>query len=328
MSSLGSACSTTEGAEFSIKCNPALFPYTDEEGIVLSVIGKSDGDSIDNGQDLIFDPISEQLIRKLFQDKNYTSFTFNGDIEFKNSLFNLTYSPYYLLADLYLFNPAFPEISIHLVSRETIRLTSGMEVFNFSNSFDLSFGSSIFYYEHSYENTVFSLFDLSIKKPEELISFSTVYGVAADIGFFLNNDSKFIPKLSLQVKNINSDLRINESHAKSAFRQSSLFLFETYSQLGFGKSFKTKWGRFDLGIETYFTDIFKEVAPKQTQVGVSYQLGLFSVFSSLSKYYQNLGLRFSSKHFNVGVTYSREKDLGSFQNQHDDSVYTGVEISL
>ena len=67
--SLANACSTITGTSFSVRCNPALFPYSKEEGILITGAGKSDGDSIDNGRDLIFDPITEPLIAASFRKK-------------------------------------------------------------------------------------------------------------------------------------------------------------------------------------------------------------------------------------------------------------------
>jgi hypothetical protein len=329
--SLNNSCSTIEGSAFSSKCNPALFPYSKQEGITVSIIGKSDGDSIDNGRDLIFDPITETLLRRLFQETNFNSFTFNSDISFKNGLFEISYSPYYLLADLYLFNPAFPEISIQLVNRESLRLTSGTEISKFklaNNNYNFSVGSSIYYYEHTWSNTIFSLFDLSFNQPETLIQFQSEYGVAGDIGFFLNNDSFWLPKISMQVKNINSDLPINQNNAASATSQTSALLFDTYSTIGLGKDFKTQYGRFDLNLEIPFIKFYEEIFSDQIMLGGRYNLSLFSILAGFGKYYQNFGLMFNSEGFNIGITYTREGDMGDFQPSAEQSVYTGIDIIL
>ena len=330
-STLGNSCSTNKMSGLASKCNPALFPYTKKQGVSISVVGKSDGDSIDNGRELIFDPITEPLIRKLFEQKNFNSFTFNSELIFKTKLFEISYSPYYLLADLYIFNPAFPEISIHLVNHERLQLTNGMFLPKFNllkHEFKSSIGFNFYYYEHTYENTVFSLFDLSFQRPEELIHFKTKYGVANDLGFFVENDSIFIPDLSIQLKNMFSKINYQKDIAKSSTRQTSLFLFEPYSLIGLGKEYSSKYGSFHLNFELPFENAFQRFRHDHIMSSLNYNLKLLSLFLSGNKNYQNIGMRFNSNFFNVGLSYSQEKDMGEFNPSKERTVYTGIEISL
>lgn len=327
----GGTCSTKEGLTFGTRCNPALFPYSPGEGIYISLISKADGDSIDNGRELIFKPISETLIRKLFEEKNFNSFTANTDIVFKTSLFEISYSPYYLLADLYIFNPAFPEISINLVNRETLKLSAGHEVFKtslFGDDIYLSVGANLFYYEHQFSNTVFSLFDLSFQRPEELISFQSTYGLSSDIGFYLGNEQVYMPQFSLQFKNVGDDIEKNKSKALSSFQQDSRFLFETYTLFGIGKEISTAIGGFNIGYEMPIDGLLETPNPDLGIVGLSYSIRLASVFTSFGENYKNVGVRFDSENFNVGIIYTEEKDLGKISPSVEKSVYTGIDILL
>ncbi len=330
-SALSGSCSTINESSFSTRCNPALFPYANKNGIGFFLIGKSDGDSLKNGQDLIFDPITESLIRRIFEERNFNSFTFNSDIVFKTSLFEISYSPYYLLADIFIFNPAFPEVSIHLVSRETLKISRGWELKEFKiggHHFKTSFGVNLFYYKHLYENTVFSLFDLSFKKPEDLIRFKTISGISGDFGFFLGNNSLLIPNVSFQIKNIESKLKENKKFVESAFQQSPLFLFEPYSLIGIGKKIITKYGSFFLNLEVPFNGYFDQLNISHSLIGGEYSLNFFSLYIGAGQNYKNIGMRFNSKTFNVGITYSIEKDMGSLQSEFEKTAYTGIEISL
>ena len=329
--SLSNSCSTFSSSNFSNRCNVALFPYSKEQGISINGIGKSDGDSIDNGRDLIFDPITETLIRRLFEEKNFNSFTFSSSIVFRSNLFELSYSPYFLLADLYLFNPAFPEISLHLVNRESLRLSNGWILLgnkDDNESFQLSFGASLFYYKHTFENTVFSLFDLSFNSPNSLINFETEYGVASDLGLYLYNPVAWLPNISFQIKNLNSKVTENKNYRNSATRQSPLFLFEPYSTLGLGKEFQTYWGGLGFNLEIPIEGIYDQVNEDQITLGTKYTIKLFSVYFGLNSNYQNFGLRFNSDNFNVGINYARENDIGDLQSTTEDSVYTGLSIVL
>jgi hypothetical protein len=325
---MSGSCSTVAGTTFSSLCNSALFGLSKNEGINLSIVGKADGDSIDNGRDLIFDPITEELIRKLFEEKNFNSFTFSSGIRFSTSLFEITYSPYYLLADLYIFNPAFPEISINLVNRESLRLTSGTNklVDNLFGRYDIYLGASAFYYSIESSNTVFSLFDLVNNQPEELISFSKQSGVDGDIGLYFKTDYMYFADISVQVKNVldSVDKVVEDQFAK----QKTSLLFERYTTVGVGKSFKTKYGGLNLNFEFYHGDLFSNFYRDLTSLGLRYDLNLFSILSGFSKNYQNLGLLFRSENFNIGLSYAREKDAELIQEDADNSVYVGVEVVL
>ncbi len=317
--------------KFSTSCNMALFPYSDNSGIYISTIGKSDGDSIENGRDLIFDPITEDLIKRLFQETNFNSFTFNSDVSLKNQLFEISYSPYYLLADLYLFNPAFPEISLNLINRETLSLSSGLFLLGDKENphdFKLTLGSKVFYFRQESANTLFSLFDLSFNQPEELIQLKNTYGVAADLSFFLDIPYDLIPNISMQLKNIGSKTKDEEALVQSATRLAPRFLFETYATIGLGKTFKTQYGSFSYNIEHFIESYFEGFDINDTTIGGYYSLRLVSLFLGIGKFYQNIGLSFDSENFNVGISYSREKDIKDFQNRFEKSAYIGLTISL
>ena len=330
-SSLSNSCSTMHSQSFSTRCNMALFPFQKNEGISLSIVGKSDGDSIDNGRDLIFDPITEDLLRKLFEETNYNSFTFNSEVSFKNSLFEVTYIPYYLMADLYLFNPVFPEISMNLVNREELRLSSGFLLFgdgDLDKSLNLSMGSSLFYYSHTSTNTLFSLFDLSNTDAEELIKFNSKYGVSGDLSFFLSIPSDIIPNFSIQYKNIASRINRNEKLTNSSTRLETSYLFDDYLLLGLGKSYKTLYGRFSYNLEIPTENYLSDTKFEHLNLGLNYTLKLLSLFMGLGQNYQTFGISFNSDQFKVGISYSKEKDLGDFQESYDDSAYIGMAINL
>lgn len=322
------SCSTVAGTSFSSLCNPALFSLSKKEGIGLSIIGKGDGDSIDNGRDLIFDPITEGLIRKLFEEKNFNSFTFNSGIRFTTSLFEITYSPYFLLADLYIYNPAFPEISVNLINRESLRVTTGTNkiIDQLFNRYDVYLGVSAFYYTIESANTSFSLFDLVNKQPEELIKLSAQSGVDGDIALFFKTDYSYFFDLSLQFINVADSVKRVSSSDFSI--QKNNLLFERYTRLGLGKTFETKYGGFNVNFEFFQGGLFEEFYSDLTTLGLRYDLNLFSILSGISKNYQNIGLLFRSENFNIGLSYAREKDAPLVQAKADNSIYVGVEMVL
>ncbi|MGZ3653576.1 MAG: hypothetical protein ACXWSC_20675 [Bdellovibrionota bacterium] len=324
---LSNSCSTIPSLSSPTQCNPALFPVSENQGISVNLVGKSNGNSIDNGYDLIFKPVSEDLLRRLFQQRNFNSFSLSTDIVFKTKLFELSYSPYYLFADIFIYNPAFPEISLNLVNRETLRLSSGTMLFE-KDSRRLSFGASVFYYKHEYDNTNFSLLDLTSVKPGDLIKFSAVSGVAGDVGLFFEEKSWPISRFAVQVKNVGSKISTDPDKASSYYQQTNRFLFEPYSSVGIGKSFLTNAGEFNLNAELFSNKYFTSFEPGFATIAARYSIRLFSLLGAYSARYQNIGVRFDSQFFNVGLFYTREVDIGSYQGDPDRSIYTGIGVSL
>ncbi|MBC7713719.1 MAG: hypothetical protein H7177_10285 [Rhizobacter sp.] len=324
------SCSTFSVDRDSVSCNPALYALSQAQGLQLSIVGKAEGSSIDTGKKLIFEPITESLIKDLFQKNSYNSFSFNSSISFFTPYFKLSYSPYFALADILIFNPAFPEISLALTNRSTLSLTSGFSLnplFN-SKSIDLNFGYTLNFYQQTISQSRFSLFDLSSTKPDQLIKFTDKKGITPDLGTLLELKDLYSLKISAQIKNIATKYKINEERAASAYYLEHKYIFETYSQLGIGKNFQTQYGGVNFNIEGFFESYYKSFDFSRTTVGLRYDLGLFALLSSISKNYRTFGMHFLSQNFDVGLTYISEKNIGRYQQNFDNGAYLGVDFNL
>lgn len=326
----GRSCSTFTVTRDTLSCNPALFAHFKSSGIQFSMTGKAEGDSIETGKKLILEPITEAEIRNLFQKNPYNSFGFNSNISFFNPLFKLSYSPYFLLGDISIYNPAFPEITTNLLKRSTLSFSSGgdiSEIFG-NKDIEVNFGYVASFYSQIKSNNQFTLFDLASKKPDTLIPFQKSKGLTIDIGSLILFKELYELKISSQIKNIMSKEKIDVQFANSSTRLQNLYLLETYSLLGIGKSFKSSYGQIEFNIENFFSNYYTSYDFYRTSLGLNYSLGLFSVISSIGKYYQSTGLHFLSENFNVGLTFTRENNIGNYQYKKENSVYLGMDINL
>lgn len=326
----GRSCSTFAVTRDSVNCNPALFTHFKSSGVQFSLIGKAEGNSIETGKKLILEPITETQLRQLFQKNSFNSFSFNSNISFFNPLFKLTYSPYLILGDISIFNPAFPEISLNLIKRSILTFSSGGDyswIFGNKNV-EFSMGQNINFYNQSHSNAQFTLYDLATNAPEKLIVFKKSKGFTLDFGTELVLKNFYSIKISNQLKNIFSKEKIDPTYASSSTRLQNLYLFEPYSQLGIGKEFTTRAGRFEFNIENYFSEFYQSYDLTQTALGVNYSIGLFSFLGSFSKNYQSTGMHFLSENFDVGIAYVQEKNIGSYQSTPEKSVFLGVDVNL
>lgn len=327
------SCSTFSVDRDSISCNPALFALANTSGLQLGIIGKAEGSSIDTGKKLIFEPITEGLIKDLFQKNSYNSFSFTTNISFFTPYFKLSYSPYFALADLLIFNPAFPEISLALTNRSTLSLTSGFSLnpifsSNGGKDVDVNFGYTLNYYQQTLSHNRFSLFDLSTSKPEQLITFTDQKGFTPDVGTLIELKNFYSLKFSAQIKNIATKYKIDKNRESSAYYLEHKYLFETYSQAGIGKNFQTAWGGININAEGFFENYFSSFDYSRTVVSLRYDLGLFFLISAYSKNYKTFGMHFLSQNFDVGLTYMNERNIGNYQRNADDAVYLGIDFNL
>ncbi|MBP9680678.1 MAG: hypothetical protein KBD76_04695 [Bacteriovorax sp.] len=324
------SCSTFSVDRDSLSCNPALFALSQSSGLQLSIVGKAEGSSIDTGKKLIFEPITEALIKDLFQKNSYNSFSFNTGISFLTPYFKLSYSPYFALADILIFNPAFPEISLALTNRSTLSLTSGMSLNPLlaNKNMDLNFGYTLKYSQQTLSQDRFSLYDLSTQRPEQLILFKDLKYFSADFGTLLQLKNFYDLKFSAQIKNVGSKYKFNKTRAASAYYLEHKYLFETYSQMGIGKNLQTKWGGININIESFFEEYFRSFDYSRSTLGLRYDLGLFYLLSAFSKDYKTFGMHFLSQNFDVGLTYMNERNIGKFQKKADSAVYLGIDFNL
>ena len=190
-------------------CNPALFPFQKDEGVRMGLSTITDGESVEVGQKLLFDPISEEFLQKLFNKRSYNSWGANSYIELRTSKFFLSYDPVSVNADVYVFNPSCPEVAMSLVKSNRLQLTSGWKAID-NDLLIASIGSKVYYYRSEYYQDSFFLSDLSSQHVDELISFKDQSGVAADIGTFFKFTNPYLPKVSFLVKNLGTKFQNKE----------------------------------------------------------------------------------------------------------------------
>ena len=326
----GRSCSTFNVTKDSLSCNPALFTHFKSSGIKFSLIGKAEGDSIETGKRLVLEPINEDEIRRLFQKNSYNSFSFNSSIGFFNPKFSLSYSPYYILGDISIFNPAFPEVSVNLLKRSTLSLSSGGDFSKTlgNSEIEWSLGQTTNFYSQTESNSKFTLFDLAFNPPDKLIPFHDSRGITLDLGSILVLKDIGEIKISNQLKNLFSKDKIDKNFASSSTRLQNLYLLEPYALLGLGKNFNTSYGGFEVNIENFFSEYYTEYDFNKTSLGMQYSLGLFSLLGSISNRYQSLGMHFLSESFNVGIAFMREKNIENYQAHPENAVYLGMDVNL
>lgn len=322
------ACSTLYTMNNSINCNPA-FATNREEGILhVGFISKGDGDSIENGKKLILEPINEKLLRSLFENDSFNSFSLSSNLTFHTNYFTLEYSPYYLVGDILLFNPAFASMSLNLINRETLRaVTAKNYQINSMGIKEIKIGLGVASYTNITSQSTVNLIDLASKQPEDLVPFEKNKGISSELGALIQSDKSFLPDLSLVAKNIGAP-KISQSHAQSSEKITSFLLLEPYSTLGIGKTFVSNQGLWHAELLVPFRDFYQAYYAEYITTSIGYQLGLMDLTLASSKYISQFGMNFKSRLFDVGIIFAKERDLGAYSSTYKDSVYISAVMNL
>lgn len=320
-------CTTFVMTKDMVGCNPALFPFQKEEGLRMGLSTITDGESVEVGQKLLFDPIKEKFLREIFEKHPFNSWGANSFIQFRTGYFYLSYDPILVNADVYVFNPASPEVAMSLIKSNRLSLTSGISAIE-NDTLKLSLGAKAYYYRSEYYQDSFFLSELTTQDADELVDFKKLNGVAGDIGTFVQFGSPWVPKISFLVKNLGTQFRNKESDIVSENQMRPLLVYEQYSRAGLGYDFKTEWGIFNTELGAPFGGIFEDFYSDYVGVSLGYALSRFSTSLSYSKYQQVFGFNFGSKLANIGIFYSGGRPLGDFSEQKENMAGIRGEVSL
>lgn len=321
------ACTTYLTSKDISGCNPALFPYQKDEGVQMGLATITDGESVEVGQKLLFDPIKKDFLEKIFRERSFNSWGANSIIELRTSKFFLAYVPLSLNADVFVFNPSSPEVAMSLVKSNRLQGTTGVEVLN-NDLLSFSLGAKVYYYRSRYYQQSFFLSDLATQDVKELIRFRNKAGVAGDLGAFFKFKNAYLPKISFLVKNLNTTFTNKESDILAENEMRPVLVYETYSRLGLGYDYKTKWGAFNTEINLPFKEVYKDLYSEYIVGSFGYSISRFSSNIAYSKYQQIFGFNFGSKIATIGVFYGKSRPLGDFSTQTENIGGVRAVVSL
>lgn len=321
------ACTTYLTSFDMVGCNPALFPLQSDEGVRMGLATITDGESVDVGQKLLFDPIKKDFLEKLFEKRAFNSWGGNSHIEFRTSKFYLAYNPIAVNADVFVFNPSSPEIALSLIKSNRLQVSSGFKMIE-NDSLTASLGGKFFYFRNEYYQDSFFLTDLTSQDIDKIIKFKQDNGVAADIGAFFKFNNAWLPKVSFLAKNLNSPMRVKEKDIVAENQMRPLLLYETYTRLGVGYDFKMDWGALSSEVNLPFKDLYSDLYSEYISGSVGYSLSRFHTYLSYAKYQQVFGFNFGSKIANIGIFYGRSQPLGDFSTQKENVGGVKAEVSL
>lgn len=321
------ACTTFLSTKDMVGCNPALFPYQKDEGLRMGLSTITDGDSVEVGQKLLFDPIKEEFVREIFEKHPFSSWGGNSFIQFRTSKFFLSYDPVLVNADVFVFNPASPEVAMSLVKSNRLNVTSGLELMD-NDVMKSSLGIKAYYYRSEFYQDSFFLSDLTNQEADELIDFEKENGVAGDLAAFFQFKNPWLPKLSLLVKNIGTTFNNKEKDILSESQMRPLLVYEQYSRAGVGYDYKTQWGILNAEISAPFFRLYEDIYTEYIVGSLNYSLSRFSSSLSYSKYQQVFGFNFGSKIATIGIFYGNHRPLGDFSTQKEKVAGIRAEVSL
>jgi hypothetical protein len=329
---LSNACLNLKNSKEVIGCNPALFSTLDNyQAFNVFIHGKSDNTGVRNAKKYLFEDISKEDLEKLFTQDNFNSFTMNSGFIFYTKYFVLKYTPYYLVADVLVNNPSFPIISLLLIDRSFLALSSSITLLGEQNSTDyfLSLGVEASYYSEKYLNNVFSAADLTGSNLDEKLKFSKENRGLATLGLYSDwQKFWFIPSISAVIRNIGETREVDQNKINSVSRIEISRIIEESSELGLGYNFNTYLGNFYLGSVLPFKGIYSETDFVYASLGIRHTLGMFSTYLSFSQHFDSISFKSSSKNTSLALVFAREQEIFEFNKTKEKAVYFNMEIEI
>jgi hypothetical protein len=320
-----STCTTFQGHTDAPECNPALFAGSKGAWVRFGLATITDGDSIDTSQKLLFDSVKEPFLEELFNERAFTTAGMNSAIDFRTPYFQLSYDPVSVTADVFVFNPAYPEVAMSLVKSKRLGATTGATVWQ-DNDRRLSIGGTLFYYQRREFLGEFALVDLATNEVDELIIFENESGAAGDLGVAFQAGSGWLPHVSLLVKNLGAKFDFDEADLTSERKLRPVLVYETHSRLGVGKNWATAYGGWSTELNLPFDGVYAAYYPDYAAISGAYQLGGFEWNVGVARFQQVTGFRFSSKNTAVGIFFARTRPLGRFRDEDERSA--GVQLGV
>lgn len=293
----------------------------------MGVATITDGESVEVGQKLLFDPIKEEFLREIFQKRSFNSWGGNTSIELRTSKFYLGYDPLSVNADVLVFNPSSPEVAMSLVKSNRLHVTSGI-LLQDNKFWKASLGGKFYYYRSQYYQDSFFLSDLVGQDIDKLIKLHHRTGVAGDLGAYFQFNNSYLPKVAFLVKNLGSQYRNKESDITSENQMRPVLVYETYSRVSLGYDIKTNFGSFNTEVSAPFERLYENLYSEYITASLGYALSRFSAQAAISKYQQVLGFDFGSKIASIGIFYGKSQPLGDFSKQKENvgGVRAGVSL--
>ena len=322
------ACGVYKKRRDSINCNPGNFKNSAYEGMLFHLTTKTDGDSVETGKNLIFEPITQEDLKEIFELNSFSSWDANSMIEFRTKLFYLSYEPIYASANFLLYNPAFPEVSVNLSSQRRINLTVGEE-FKIGKGHIFSIGTNIHYFERNYFSGSFALLDVTGGGTDDLIDFKKTSGINLDIGFiYENTNSTYFPIIAFQSRNIGAIAEVDEDKINSETFLEPILLYETYHKLDIGYDLALTYGSIGFSSSLPYNDDFTKLYGDYITHSVSYSLWDFEIMGATSRYTDMLAVKFASDMNAIGIYFGSSKALGNFLEKKEQFAGVTLEIYL
>jgi hypothetical protein len=230
-------------------------------------------------------------------------------------------------ADVFVINPASPEVAMSLIKSNRLNLTSGMELVN-NGILKSSIGAKVYYFRNEVYQDSFFISQLTSQNVKEIIKFKKQNGVAGDIGTYFQFQNAWVPKFSFILKNLNSTLNAKEEDLISENQMRPILLNEFYSRAGLGYDWRGEWGIVNTELGLPFRRAFEELYTDYIALSLGYTLSRFTTSISYSKYQQVFGFNFGSKLASIGIFYGRSQPLGDFSTQKDNVAGIRIEVSL
>jgi hypothetical protein len=274
-------------------CNPAFLPDFKESSLLARVYLGNGYTALSMANQFIYQPISKDFLKEMFQHQNVTRVDANISLVFVTRYFSASFSPYRIQYVSEIHNPNFPVVAVHASVEKSIVFSAGFPIWTSDQSTEmLSIGAKFRILQRKYVHSFFSLFQAMSEDPRILAPVRSQNALFLD-PFLGWSSSKLFwkPRFSLSIQNIGT-----------SWPYDPLYSEPSDLAVGIGIAPFLGVGQFRLGVDISNL-LHAENLESRFRMGTSYRLGILEPMLGLSKNTVTGGVLCGFQIFQAGIIY-------------------------
>lgn len=273
-------------------CNPAFLPEAAQGALLIRLYLGNGYAAFSTAQQLLYEPISKEFLRSLFEKKNVTSVEANTGMVFTSKYLQGEFSPYRMQYVSEIRNPNYPVVAIHAAVERRLQFSGGLPVEFLSSETDsVTVGARARLLNRRFVHSAFSLVQALSERPNTLIPVKTQTAVFLDPFVGWVHRSEWTYRLSLGVVNVGS------GHPSAAEYPDTTDL-----QLGAGLEIPLPVGRVRVGLDLADVTTASSL-DSRVRLGAGYRLANMELMAGYNINSVSAGVTMGSQLIRAGIAY-------------------------
>ncbi len=274
-------------------CNPAYLPYFDDSTLLGRVYIGNGYAAFSTAQNFLYNSISADFLKQLFQQNNTTSLEAQAGLVFVTKYFSASFTPYRIQYVAEVHNPNLPVLEVHAALEQAYTISSGIPLNWLSPALDgLTLGSDMKFLFRKYIHSSFSLLDVAGEPVTQLLPVKNQFALEMDPTLAWKS---FYQKWVFLTS-------VTATGVGFAHPFDSLYANPADITVGWGVEPPIDFGKLRISLDMVHL-INATDALSRFRFGTSYKFGILETMIGVNSNDFTAGMEFAAPIVNVGVVY-------------------------